>query len=151
MGRKLYTTLPILRRNIQPKWPDQSVVRENDRKGKAKQAYYYNGSRLLPPLRPGDKVLSKLDHQRLWASPAVITGESIISRSYILCTQDGDPAATQTINAQTLPEMDSQPLTSAQVGAGPASQAAATTDPPLSNQTVARLGRVSRPVQRLNL
>lgn len=135
-----------------------------------KQAYYNNhrhGSRLLSPLRPGDKVLSKLDHQKLWALPKVISGESITPRSYILRTQNGDmlrqnrrhlqpgppydPAAAQPVNVQTPPVMDSQPPTSAQAGAGSASQTAATADPPLSDQTVTRSVRVSRPVQRLNL
>uniref|UniRef100_A0AAR2JBB0 Gypsy retrotransposon integrase-like protein 1 n=1 Tax=Pygocentrus nattereri TaxID=42514 RepID=A0AAR2JBB0_PYGNA len=51
MGRKIRTTLPILEKNLQPKWPNRKAVMQKDAVEKAKQAFYYNrrhGARLLP-------------------------------------------------------------------------------------------------------
>lgn len=79
MGRKICTTLPALEKNLQPNWPSRAAVKENDRRGKAKQAHYFNrchGAKSLPSLQPGDTLLSKLDHEKLWSLPAVISGES---------------------------------------------------------------------------
>ncbi|KAK0156179.1 hypothetical protein N1851_000550 [Merluccius polli] len=78
--------------NLQPKWPSRAAVKERDEQEKVRQAYYYNrrhGARLLPVLQPGDAVRSKLDHEKSWSPPAVISSESITPRSYIIKTQQG--------------------------------------------------------------
>lgn len=66
IGRKI-RTLPILEKNLRPKWPNRKTVREKDAGEKAKQAFYYNrchGARPFPPLRPGDGVVIKLDQAK---------------------------------------------------------------------------------------
>jgi len=92
MGRKMRTTLPTLERNLQPSWPDKRQIKQRDEAEKKKQAFYYNrrhGARPLPPLQPGGNVLTKLDHQKSWTAPAVVTSESVTPRSYIIETQQG--------------------------------------------------------------
>lgn len=77
MGRKIKTTLPMLDANLQPRWPDLELVRNNDVKEKQKQAFYFNQchvARPLSPLQPGDPILMKLDNQKSWQTPAVVTG-----------------------------------------------------------------------------
>lgn len=90
--------------------------REKDR-----QAYYYNrhnGIKHLSTLRPGDAVLTKLDHEKVWALPAVIRQESVTPRSYITETELGAvlqrnrqhlqavPTTTQTVHKHSLQTKD---------------------------------------------
>uniref|UniRef100_A0A3Q0S4A5 Integrase catalytic domain-containing protein n=1 Tax=Amphilophus citrinellus TaxID=61819 RepID=A0A3Q0S4A5_AMPCI len=80
MGRKIRTTLPTLEKNLQPKWPNR------------KTAFYYNrrhGARPLSPLRPGDAVVTKLDQERTWVTPAVVDKECVTPRSYLIHTPHG--------------------------------------------------------------
>lgn len=59
---------------------------------KAKQAFYYNrhhGARLLPPMRPGDNTIAKLDQEKTWGTPAVVSKEFVTPRSYRLQTPQG--------------------------------------------------------------
>uniref|UniRef100_A0A3B3VJM5 Integrase catalytic domain-containing protein n=1 Tax=Poecilia latipinna TaxID=48699 RepID=A0A3B3VJM5_9TELE len=92
MGRKIKTTLPTLESNLQPRWPDLRVVRSKDANEKRRQAFYNNqrhSTKPLPPLKPGDAILSKLDHQNTWGTPAVVAGDSTTPRSYIVETHQG--------------------------------------------------------------
>lgn len=92
MGRKIRTTLPTLEKNLQPKWPNKKEVKQRDAGQKAKQAFYYDhrhGTKPLPPLHPGDAVLTKLDQEKAWATPAIISKESVIPRSYLAATTQG--------------------------------------------------------------
>lgn len=53
-------------------------------------AHYFShrhGARLFPALQPGDIVLSKLDHDKSWSLPVVISGESTTPRSFIIRAQ----------------------------------------------------------------
>ncbi len=89
MGRKIRTTVPTLEKNLRPKWPNRTNVKARDLMEKAKQAFYYNrrhGARPLPALCPGDTVLTKLDHEKAWTTPAVILSESSTPRSYVIST-----------------------------------------------------------------
>ena len=75
--------LPTLK-NLRPKWPNRKTVEQKDAGEKAKQAFYYNrrhGARPLPPLRPGDAVFAKLDQEKTWVTPAVVSKESVTPRS----------------------------------------------------------------------
>ena len=93
MGRRLRTTLPTLQDNLRPNWPDENKIRQADAAAKQNQAYYYNrrnGVRSLPPLNPGDSVLTKLDGQKQWTKPAVVYGSSTTPRSYIVETAQGE-------------------------------------------------------------
>lgn len=92
MGRKIRTTLPTLEKNLQPRWPNRKSVMLKDKIEKDRQAFYYNrrnGAKNLSTLRPGDTVLTKLDHEKVWASPAVIRHESVTPRSYVIETEQG--------------------------------------------------------------
>ncbi|TNN30144.1 hypothetical protein EYF80_059705 [Liparis tanakae] len=92
MGRKIRTTLPTLEKNLLPKWPSRTAVKERDGREKAKQAHYFNrrhGARPLPALQPGDVVSSKLDYEKSWSLPAVISSESTTPRSFVIRTQHG--------------------------------------------------------------
>ena len=64
MGRKICTTLPALEKNLLQNWPNTAAVKENE-------AHYFNcchGAKSLPSLQPGDTLLSKLAHEKLWSS-----------------------------------------------------------------------------------
>ncbi|XP_061570027.1 uncharacterized protein K02A2.6-like [Cololabis saira] len=92
MGRKIKTTLPTLEKNLRPKWPNRRTVEQKDAGEKAKQTFYYNrrhGARPLPPLQPGDAVIVKLDQEKAWVTPAVVSKESVTPRSYIIQTPQG--------------------------------------------------------------
>lgn len=85
MGRRIRTTR-------QPKCLSRQHVRARDAVEKGKQAYYYNkrhGVRPLIPLQEGDHVLTRLDNQKTWTTPAVVTGESTTQRSYLIETEQG--------------------------------------------------------------
>lgn len=64
MGRRLRNTLTTLNCNLSPTWPDQTLIQRRDAAAKQQHTFYFNrrhGVRNLPPLRPGDSVLVKLD------------------------------------------------------------------------------------------
>jgi transposase InsO family protein len=162
MGRKIRTTLPTLERNLQPSWPDGQRIRQKDEAEKKKQAFYYNrrhGARPLPPLQPGGNVLTKLDHQKSWTAPAVVTAESVTPRSYIIQTQQG---ARLRRNRRHLQEMPAP-----QPPGGKAPVLPVCTDNPdinrqqgdssvsihagAENLSQTRSGRISKPVIRLDL
>lgn len=159
LGLMIRTTLPTLERNLQPSWPDKQRNRQKDEAEKKKQAFYYNqrhGARPLPPLQPGGNVLTKLDHQKSWTAPAVVTTESVTPSSYIIQTQQG---ATLRRNRRHLQEMPApQPPEgkapvlpvctdiSQKQGDSSVSMHAGT-----ENLSQTRSGRISKPVIRLDL
>ena len=168
MGRKIRTTVPTLQKNLLPKWPSRKAVRENDVKQKAVQAHYYNrrhGARPLPALCPGDTVFTKLDHEKSWSTPAVVSDEAAATqRSYIVATQEGavlrrnrrhllaTPISNHTPRTSTDgAEMDTQPAVTDIPETVPASQAVSTPSTPLPRQATTRSGRVCKPVHRLDL
>lgn len=56
------------------------------------QEFYFNkphSVRQLTPLQRGDHVLTRLDNQKAWTTPAVVAGESTTHRSYIIETEQG--------------------------------------------------------------
>ncbi len=127
MERKIRTTLPTLEKNLQPRWPNRKSVMLKDKIEKDRQAFYYNrcnGATNLSTLRPGDTVLTKLDHEKVWASPAVIRQETVTPRSFVIETEQGAvlrrnrchlqavPTPTQTVHTdspQTKGTVDNQP------------------------------------------
>jgi transposase InsO family protein len=162
MGRKIRTTLPTLESNLQPRRPNKQSIAAKDASEKRKQTYYYNqrhGVRNLPTLRAGDHVLTRLDHQKSWVTPAVVTGESITPRSYLVETEQGARLRRNRRHLQVVPSVMS--TTSGALGPPPEQPSS---DPGRSPTTVdtnmgavadgltqTRSGRVSRPVQRLDL
>ena len=170
MGRKIKTTLPTLEANLQPRWPDLELVRNKDAMEKQKQAFYFNqrhGARPLPSLKPGDPVLMKLDHQKSWKTPAIVTGEGITPRSFVIETPQGATLRRNRRHLQHVPETAgaAHPLAPDGLQQGAAGQQP---DPPVTTDTTSptasvkppdpqnglfhtRSGRQSKPGERLNL
>ncbi|XP_056444336.1 uncharacterized protein K02A2.6-like [Gadus chalcogrammus] len=167
MGRKIRTTLPTLEKNLLPKWPSRTAVKERDGREKAKQAHYFNrrhGARPLPALQPGDVVFSKLDHEKSWSLPAVISSESTTPRSFVIRTQHGAELRRNRRHLQPGPVPQPIPAAHRDVtgtdthsdGATmsetvPVSQSVAPPTTPLPGQTVTRSGRVCKQIDRLDL
>ena len=167
MGRKIRTTLPTLEKNLLPKWPSRTAVKERDGKEKAKQAYYFNrrhGAKPLPALRPGDTVFMKLDNEKSWSSPAVISSESTTPRSFVIRTEQGAELRRNRRHLQLGPipqpvqaaadrntesNIDSDAVTTLETV--PTRQSMDKLTNPLPALTVTRSGRVSKPVNRLYL
>uniref|UniRef100_A0A3Q0SBR5 Integrase catalytic domain-containing protein n=1 Tax=Amphilophus citrinellus TaxID=61819 RepID=A0A3Q0SBR5_AMPCI len=136
MGRKITTTLPTLEKNLQPKWPNRKTVLP------------------LSPLRPGDAVVTKLDQERTWVTPAVVSEECVTPRSYLIhtpqgtlfrgnrrhlpeCTADEPSKSACTLTLETTPSDSGQVVTHTQ------------SDSPVQVRTRSR--RVCKPVIRLDL
>ena len=174
MGRKIRTTLPTLEKNLRPKWPNRKTVEQKDAGEKAKQAFYYNrrhSARPLPPLQPGDAVLAKLDQEKTWVTPAVISSESVTPRSYLINTSQGVLLRRNRRHLQaglsSQPVQDTPPASTA--SAGETSQSASVVTPETISSTPSevmnhthtttqtpglfrtRAGRVCKPVDRLVL
>ena len=174
MGTKIRTTLPTLEKNLRPKWPNGKTVERKDAGEKAKQAFYYNrrhGARPLPPLRPGDAVLVKLDQEKAWVTPAVISKESVTPRSYIINTPQGAELRRNRRHLRadlSLQSAQATPPASA-VSAGETSRSASVVTPETVSSTSSgvtsfahaptqspgqfrtRAGRLCKPVDKLSL
>lgn len=101
MGRKIRTILPTLAKVLQPKWPNQQHIRAKDAVEKSKQAFHYNKRydlKPLTPLQPGGPVLTRLDNQKTWSTPAEMAGEHTTERSYSMSSlQSKEPCTGKTI------------------------------------------------------
>lgn len=144
-----------------------------DKIEKDRQAFYYNrrnGAKNLSTLRPGDTVLTKLDHEKVWASPAVIRQESVTPRSYVIETEQGAvlrrnrrhlqavPTPTQTTkqtvhtdSPQTKGTVDIQPTHTDTTETVPTRNRRETFPTPETGLILTRSGRVSKPVVRLDI
>uniref|UniRef100_A0A3B1ITQ0 Gypsy retrotransposon integrase-like protein 1 n=1 Tax=Astyanax mexicanus TaxID=7994 RepID=A0A3B1ITQ0_ASTMX len=162
MGRKIRTTLPTLEKNLLPKWPSRTAVKVKDGQEKAKQAYYFNrrhGAKPLPALRPGDAVFLKLDNEKSWSLPAVVSSESTTPRSFVVRTHHGTELRRNRRHLQLGPVH--HPAADHNTGTDqsdvptietvPASQNLDKPTSPLPTLTVTRSGRVCKPVSRLDL
>lgn len=71
-----------------PAWPDLQKVAERDREAKESYKLYYNkhGAVTLPELQPGDNVRIKLDSEKRWTTPGVVSGKASTPRSYLVDT-----------------------------------------------------------------
>lgn len=119
MGGKIRTMLPIFEKNLRPKWPNRRTVEQKDAGEKAKQEFYYNrrhGARPLPPLQPGDAVLTKLDQEKAWVTPAVVLKDSVTPRSYLINTPQG---AVLRRNRRHLRAQDTPPASAESAGETP--------------------------------
>lgn len=107
MGRKIRTTLSTLERNLQPGWPSRKTVLQRDKREKDRPAYYYNrrnGAKHLSTLRPGDAVLTKLDNEKTWTSPAVVKQGSSTPCSYIIQIEQGVVMRRNRRHLQVVPQ-----------------------------------------------
>ncbi len=156
--------------NLRPKWPNRTNVKARDLMEKAKQAFYYNrhhGARPLPTLCPGDAVLTKLDHEKAWTTPAVILSESSTPRSYVISTQRGamlrrnrchlqagqipQPAGSDPPAPTESTRESSQSAGSLNPETVCPSQSMAAAPSPRPGQILTRSGRVSKPADKLDL
>lgn len=172
MGRKIRTTLPTLEKNLQPKWPNKKTIMQKDATEKAKQAFYFNrryGARSLPPLHSGDAVVTKLDQEKTWVMPAVVSKECVTPRSYLVQTPQGavfrrnrrhlrvnNSSPTDTVPLPTSSESAVVEPTQSTGFSAPETTSVSTqvethtpTDSP--SPVCTRSGRVCRPVKRLDL
>lgn len=65
---------------------------------KAEQAFYYNrhhGARPLPPMRPGDNIIAKLDQDKTWATPAVVS--SLLPHGPTVCKHHREQYCAATV------------------------------------------------------
>ena len=79
MGRKIMSTLPVLRKNLMSKWPSFKKIRKLDDKAKVASSYYFNhrhNARNLSVLNLGDSVRLKLDNDKTWNKPAEVVGSN---------------------------------------------------------------------------
>lgn len=75
MGRVIRTTLPTLPRNLEPAWPDQEKVKDNDDRAKSSYRYYYNrrySTKPLPPVSAGDNVLVRTNKDSDWSKTGTV-------------------------------------------------------------------------------
>uniref|UniRef100_A0AAV2LJT0 Retrotransposon gag domain-containing protein n=1 Tax=Knipowitschia caucasica TaxID=637954 RepID=A0AAV2LJT0_KNICA len=147
--------------NLKPGWPDMDKIQQADASAKQKQAHFYNrrhGVRCLPPLSPGDPVLTKLDGQKQWTRPAVIQGTSSTPRSYIVETAQGERYRRNRRHLLAVPHRatpenvdpvaNSQTVDSEMTNKEPA---VITPETVTSGSGMTRSGRVSRPAAKLDL
>ena len=90
-GRRLRTTLPTIPANLAPHDDIPSSVRTRDvqhKKKNKKNFDSHHGVHELPELKPGDRVLQKLDHEKKWSNPATVQAK-YAPRSYIILTAKG--------------------------------------------------------------
>lgn len=83
MGRNLRTLLPISDIELQPEWPELSVVQENDSKAKLNNEKNFNtthGTRVLPEIKPGDKIRSRLPHEKKWSQKETVPEDNLFHR-----------------------------------------------------------------------
>ena len=79
MGRRIKTRIPVLPRKLMPKTPDDSQLRLADQQANATYKRYYDqryGARNLTTLEAGEPVLIKLDKEKQWVKPGVVTSSS---------------------------------------------------------------------------
>uniref|UniRef100_A0A3B3T9T2 Integrase catalytic domain-containing protein n=1 Tax=Paramormyrops kingsleyae TaxID=1676925 RepID=A0A3B3T9T2_9TELE len=161
MGRKIRTTLPTLQKNLRPKWPSKTSIREKDKAAKEQQAYYFNrrhGVKDLPVLRPGDSVLLKLDGESQWKGPAKVLMESTTPRSYNVSRDKVGERRRNRRHIQLLPEgVQEETFTTTTSPNQPTQkvQHCRDSDIPVEavtmQPTITRSGRVSKPAVRLDL
>lgn len=69
---------PALKRNLHPSWPDEQCIKQRDGAEEKKQSFSYNwchGARPLSQHQPGGIIRTKLEHQKSWTAPTVVTTE----------------------------------------------------------------------------
>lgn len=154
MGYQIKTSLPTLAHKLEPEWPDSELVRQNDRASKECHKYYYDrhyGVCGLPELATGQQVLTKTDQAKTWGSPSTVTVQAATPRSIIIDNKETDhqlcrnqrhllmvdpPTDSSTPHTDVLPPMVPTP-TGRPLDAVPS--------------VTTRSGRLSRPMQRLDL
>ena len=165
MGRQIRTTLPTIARNLQPGWPDQKAVQVNDDYAKTLHKQYYDrrhGVKLLSPLSSGQRVVTKLDSQKTWTGQSTVSTHADTPRSLIINNDQTSRSVRR--NRRHLMPVDppaslsnpvcERPIVANSPSPSPSPTAVTTSPlgrPPDPRKTVTQSGRISRPVQRLDL
>ncbi|XP_064619465.1 cell adhesion molecule DSCAML1-like [Lineus longissimus] len=106
MGREIATTIPTLRRNLRPQWPDAKRVSENMKSMQLQYKQQYDsrhGVASLPVLTTGEKVRVKLDGQKKWSEPATVVQHHATPRSYIIRSSEGKDYRRNRRHLQRIP------------------------------------------------
>lgn len=86
MGRNLRTRLPVSDDELQPKWPDFNIVKENDDKAKLKNEENFNrthGARKLPAIQTQSDVRVKLPGDKHWSNK-IFLDSKLSDRQYLI-------------------------------------------------------------------
>ncbi|KAL7851818.1 hypothetical protein SRHO_G00176030 [Serrasalmus rhombeus] len=154
MGKQPRTTIPQLPANLRPRWPNIRGLRKAETRAKEKQQRNYNlrhRARNLPPLQAGQNVW--LEKER---KSGTVVQQATTPRSYIIDTDEGQVRRNRThVRIVDPPQQPSPPVTlSTPINPGNTvtthtdnREHTCGTDVPY----VTRVGRVSRPPDRLDL
>ena len=159
MGRVLRSTVPTTRSQREPQVPDLTTVRARDKQSKARQKRNYDahhGARELSPLKPGDQV---------WISQKQREGEvqsEVVPQSYTVESQ-GDIVRRNRRDLIRLPvpdtvathsepgeQTDTMPGEQAQSNHSNSPNNSNNTAKPITQSTMRRSGRHSKPPNRLD-
>ncbi|KAL6482216.1 hypothetical protein MHYP_G00102960 [Metynnis hypsauchen] len=154
MGRQLRTTIPQLPANLRPRWPNIRGLRKAETRAKEKQQRNYNlrhRARNLPPLQAGQNVWLAKERKS-----GTVVQQATTPRSYIIDTDEGQVRRNRThVRIVDPPQQPTPPVTlSTPINPGNTvtthtdnREHTCGTDVPY----VTRVGRVSRPPDRLDL
>ena len=93
MGRSIRITLPTLKENLKPQWPNMEQIKHKDKKAKESYKRFHNrrnSTKPLPPLAPGDRVQLKFETEKAWGTTAVVQNQEPAPRSFTLRGEHGD-------------------------------------------------------------
>ena len=111
MGKRIKTRIPVLPRKLMPKTPDDSQIRLADQQAKATYKRYYDqrhGARNLPTLEAREPVLIKLDKEKQWVKPGIVTLSSLDHRSYLVQSDGSSYHCNSTLLQEVSPGVDSE-------------------------------------------
>ena len=143
MGRKLRTTLPISKEQLQPSLPNAANLRRKERKMRNRMKRNFDkrhGARNLKPLSPGDTV---------WIPEREAGGtveKESSTRSYTVQTEDGTLRRNRRDLILVPNTAEAQPSTNTESSLADQPQVES---PSATDGTKTRSGRVSKPPDRL--
>ena len=146
MGRKLRTTLPMSKEQLQPSLPNAANIRKKERRMRNRMKRNFDkrhGARNLKPLSPGDTV---------WIPEREAGGtveKESSSRSYTVQTEDGTLRRNRRDIILMPNTAEAQPNTNTESSLADQRDQRQVESPSLTDGTKTRSGRVSKPPDRL--
>lgn len=148
LGRNIRTKLPTLPSNLTPKWPDFTVVKNNDSLAKEASTDNYNrrhGARPLPVLHDGQQVRIRLPNDKQWSD-----AEQLLSRrgasSYIVRNRR-HLQPIPSVQTPSKPESSSREEDDTEGGEGTVGSSDEQPMPAIQKPTnISRYGRIIKPV-----
>ena len=91
IGRKIRTTLPVLKKNLNPRWPCKRAIRHYNQKKRENEKKYFDRRAIdLPPLKPGDTVRVRLENDKDWSTKVyTVRKRESTGTSYLVEGGDG--------------------------------------------------------------